>query len=226
MDNELQSVTLINREMKVVLSSIYERATKLKRLNLSRNKIEYLQDVEMRKMVHLTELTLSYNHLTQIPEGVGFLQNLRHLDISHNKITHLPSTICFLSSLEYLDLTKNHVSELPRNLGLLKQLSLIKASKNPMKNIPKEILQAPDHLLSYLRNLVQGSKICARMKLMFVGNGNIGKTSLVRALRRINMKRKIKFSPSFRARTSLQMNVDDQRNVATDGIGTNFLLFD
>jgi GTP-binding protein EngB required for normal cell division len=56
--------------------------------------------------------------------------------------------------------------------------------KNPIK-FPKEVLsRGDDVLLSFLRQRSKGTEVVYRMKLMFVGHGNVGKTSLLRALRR------------------------------------------
>jgi Leucine-rich repeat (LRR) protein len=173
--------------LSAIPEEVYNQAPKLVHLNFSKNQLTDVPQEHFRVMVNLTHLILAHNQLTSLPECLGFLPALKILDVNHNKLTHIldgtclsayceriPATICFLTSLDTLDITKNHITELPRNLGLMRDLHVIRANKNPLKGVPKEIQAVSDQLLSYLKNITQGSKAFARMKLMFVGNGNIG----------------------------------------------------
>ncbi len=71
-------------------------------------------------------------------------------------------------------------------------MKVLKATDNPLKSIPKEVI-VNDQLIPYLRNLHKGSKLCYRMKLMFVGGGNVGKTTLLKTLKRIKQGKTINF---------------------------------
>lgn len=57
----------------------------IKKLNLSRNKIEQI-DKCILNCTNLEELTLSNNQLTELPEFLHYLNNLRLIDVSGNDI--------------------------------------------------------------------------------------------------------------------------------------------
>ena len=55
---------------------------------------------------------------------------------------------------------------------------------NPLDFIPVEVVdRGKDAVLKYLLDLMGGDQLSQRLKLMFVGVENVGKTSLLRALR-------------------------------------------
>lgn len=100
----------------------------------------------------------------------------------------------------------NRLTELPKSLGGLMKLKVLKCGKNPWKKdmvVPKNVLSKGDEAtLAYLRNLfTSGEAYMNRMKcvlladvtglfihscnrLMFVGNGNVGKTSLLASFKK------------------------------------------
>ena len=49
--------------------------------------------------VHVTNLCLSNNRLTDLPAAVGRLTGLRELYLSNNRLVHLPTTIGSLTQL-------------------------------------------------------------------------------------------------------------------------------
>lgn len=119
-------------------------------------------------------MILFHNKLTEIPEEVGLLTNLKVLDLSANSLKSLPNSIGFLNSLEEINLTKNSLTELPKTLGGLPHLKSIEANRNPLKDIPKNIHGNTEQLLSYIRNASKGSKVIYNAKLMFMGGNSVG----------------------------------------------------
>jgi GTPase SAR1 family protein len=78
---------------------------------------------------------------------------------------------------------------------------------NPLSTIPNEVLNLGlKAILAYLKELEGGSESYSKVKLMFVGEANVGKTSLVSSFVNINRKKKDR------------KEVPAQPNIATDGI--------
>ncbi len=117
------------------------------------------------KLKNLETLNLSGKNLTTIPDEIGLLTNLISLDLSNNNLSTLPVTIEKLTKLKYLNL-----------------------SNNPRLQIPPEILNKTDNpqiIISYYVQLHKQNIKQLRLleaKVLFVGQGNVGKTSLVRLI--------------------------------------------
>eukprot|EP01102_Stenamoeba_stenopodia_P014052 TRINITY_DN4636_c0_g2_i1.p1 TRINITY_DN4636_c0_g2~~TRINITY_DN4636_c0_g2_i1.p1 ORF type:complete len:1322 (+),score=264.84 TRINITY_DN4636_c0_g2_i1:1203-5168(+) len=108
----------------------------------------------------LKQVIATYNKLTSLPESLKHLQNLTALDLSHNRLTELPSY-----------------------LHTLKSLSFFRVMHNPIKGVPRDfITQGDTQLLSFLKEQLGGYSSVYRSKLMFVGEGNVGKTCLLNSI--------------------------------------------
>jgi internalin A len=97
-----------------------------------------------------------------------------------NKISKLPSSLIQLQNLKVLDIRENEILALPaelRDMPTLKQLLL---AGNPLP-IPPELLRStsePKTLLSYYFS--HHTRLLNEVKILVVGQGSVGKTSLVR----------------------------------------------
>uniref|UniRef100_A0A1I8FWE5 non-specific serine/threonine protein kinase n=1 Tax=Macrostomum lignano TaxID=282301 RepID=A0A1I8FWE5_9PLAT len=116
-------------------------------------------------------------------------RSLESLVLSNQGIRRVPQEISALKQLRTLVLDNNlYLESVQGNLPELKVLSM-QGCEN-LKTPPQEILaQGMMATIAYLRRLASGSVACYRTKLMFVGLGGAGKTSLMRAL----------MSPDFKA---------------------------
>jgi hypothetical protein len=132
---------------------------------------------------HLGTLDLGLNRLKRLPKTIGRLQRLRELDLKGNRLTKIPSTIGDLHALVSLDLSDNRLTELPASLGRLTSLKVLNLEGNPLR-APLGTLAASGigDVLAYLRSL-EDAEPQYSAKLLLVGEGNIGKTSLIAALR-------------------------------------------
>lgn len=167
------------------------RVDSLKFLNLSLNRITVIPKSIIR-LVQLTNLYLYANQLTSIPEFLGDLSALRLIDVSGNQIRHLPDSVSRLINLEELDLTDNQLTSLPQPLAALPRLTELYLHGNQDLNIPVEILgpswsdvyhgktpKAPREILDYI---FSKRRPLNEAKLILVGQGGVGKTSLVKTL--------------------------------------------
>lgn len=102
-------------------------------LKTTSEKITY-QNPEETTMLHLTK-----QGLTDFPQEILGLINLKVLDLSHNKLTTLPKELEKLQNLEVLYLEDNQFSEFPLVVTKLTHLKSLSLSGNNLKEIPKEI---------------------------------------------------------------------------------------
>lgn len=182
-EGETDELVYEGRLLKTFPDCIQTRSAHITSLNLSNNKIGYVSEKVFIQMTNLHTLILTHNKLPSLPDSIGHLSKLKKLDVSQNKLSDIPSTVGFLTSLESLNASKNQLTDLPRNLGALTSLKTLDIKENKLKGFPKEALATSESLISYLQKSLQGTKKVYRMKIMVVGNGNVGKTTLLRRLR-------------------------------------------
>jgi hypothetical protein len=81
-----------------------------------------------------TNLDLSNNALTWLPENFPTLSHLIHLDLSKNQLTELPEYFGQLRHLRHLDLYSNQLSVLPVSFSQLKNLKWLDLKNNPLSD--------------------------------------------------------------------------------------------
>lgn len=167
----------------------------LKDLRVARNKIRTLPKA-IGHLSQLRELDLSENDLTHLPQTLGNLSRLEVLDLSHNKLTTLPEWIGRLSSLRRLVLESNRIAQLPHSIRNLQCLTELYLNGNPGLDLPAEvvgptlteILIDRGHrvdamkIIEYYFRVRGGRHPLNEAKLILVGRGAVGKTSLVNRL--------------------------------------------
>ena len=156
---------------------------RLRRLNLSHNRLtavpEFIADLS-----RLQSLDLSANQLTALPTSLCQLTTLRMLNLSHNRLAVFPEDVAHLSQLESLDLSVNELTNIPSSLANLENLQVLKLEGNPLN--PELAAAYHDGLNAvrrYLRSRSEAQVILNEAKLILVGEGEVGKSSLVAALR-------------------------------------------
>ena len=153
-------------------------------LDLSGNQLTSVPP-EIGQLVSLRQLDLRFNRLTTLPHEIGSLISLEILYLSDNQIATLPPVISRLTRLEVLDLDINRLGELPSEISQLTQLTWLDLRDNLLP-IPPEILERrykPDAIISYyLQHLIGQKRPLNEAKMLLVGQGSVGKTSLARRL--------------------------------------------
>ncbi len=137
---------------------------------------------EIGKLSGLTRLDLVGNRLAVLPPEIGELSRLTTLYLSDNQLTALPPEIGQLSRLEGLNLSDNQLAALPLELGRLTMLEFLDLDGNPLTSPPPEVVQqGTQAILAYLRSMLEAGVRQWVSKLLVVGEGGVGKTSLLRA---------------------------------------------
>jgi internalin A len=158
--------------------------TKLQQLDLDNNELTTLPS-EIGQLSGLYRFGISRNRLTSLPPEVGNLVKLRVLRLGFNLLTKLPDEIEKLRALQRLWLNSNKIASLPRGISKLTYLITLDLTRNPLP-IPPEILSKvsnPKAILVYYFGLEKlNRKKINQSKLLILGEGSVGKTSLVQQI--------------------------------------------
>jgi GTPase SAR1 family protein len=179
---QLQSLFLSFNQLSALPDGLAQ-LTQLQSLFLSGNQLSALPD-GLAQLTQLLVLDLSRNQLSALPDGLAQLTQLQSLDLSRNQLSALPDWLAQLTQLRYLDLSRNQLSALPDWLAQLTHLQSLGISGNPLSpDLAEAAEQGTERLLAYLRELAQDPAVLWQAKVMLVGEGEHGKTSLLRALK-------------------------------------------
>ena len=155
----------------------------LTNLNLGDNQLTRLPE-SMCNLTSLTNLEAWGNDLTQLPECLGALATVNSIDLWGNELTELPASFGNLSSITKLDLSDNQLTDLPNSFGNLTGLTTLDLAGNPLRSPLLEIsAEGTDAIKTYLALVSTNAVEMWTSKLLVVGEGAAGKTSLIKALR-------------------------------------------
>jgi internalin A len=157
--------------------------TALSTLDLRNNQLTELPE-SVGNLRTLATFSIGGNQLIELPESAGNLVSLTTLDLYDNRLTSLPESLGNLTSLANLDLCKNRLTRLPRTFAdLLRDELKLDLKENPLGDpLPELVNRGFEALAVYLRSLDDAIALY-EAKLLLVGEGNVGKTSLAAALR-------------------------------------------
>ncbi len=172
------------------------RLTQLRTLYLGASELTALPEW-LSQLTQLRTLDLDGNQLTELPEWLVRLTHLQRLVLRHNELTALPEWLGQLTHLQTLYLDGNQLTELPEQLRQLSHLERLFLHDNPELGLPPEILgptwqdvsgkdaqaAAPQGILDYyFRRQAGPTRRLNEAKMLIVGQGGVGKTSLVHYL--------------------------------------------
>lgn len=194
--NNLEKLALVNtlflnnNQIKEIKG--LEKNKWLTALFLSNNLVVEIKNLE--QLTQLVTLDLSVNQISEV-NGLKTLSKLASLDLSNNYIKELKDSENFntLNQLEELNLKGNQITEIPEYLATLGLPIYIEdkfvkkgifVEKNPFTNPPPEIIrQGNEAILEYFKQRKKaGEELFNEAKLILLGDGRSGKTSLANRL--------------------------------------------
>lgn len=201
---KLRQLSLSGNNLNVLPEEIGDLKQALCQLSLGNNSLTSLPP-QILKLTGLSQLYLSHNQLTGLPAEIVQLSALSQLDLRHNELTVFPREIVGLSGLTLLYLSNNQLTQLPPEIVQLGKLKVLFLQNNQLTRLPPEIAQMnltqmpvkgnplveppieiAQHgikaIKSYYKSLSIEKTPLSEVKVLFVGDGGSGKTSLMKRL--------------------------------------------
>jgi internalin A len=206
---ELRSLNLSGNRIRTDGASLLSALINLESLNITGCRIGPLGARFLEQLVELVELRAHGNSFdAEAMKHISLLQNLRRLDVSHNDVgsggvNHLGrlnqleelimaycgvtdlSALVNLDNLAVLDVSKNAISSRHSALWKKPRLRIVHLQNASLGDTPPEILgrnclqRLRRHMVAIERD---GAVQLRDVKVMILGNGQIGKTQLRRNL--------------------------------------------
>lgn len=180
----LEALAMSNNQLTEVPTEIFQLTT-LEVLLLDENQLTEVPK-EIIQLTNLRTLYLRNNQLTKLPKEIARLTNLRELHLDGNQFTELPKEIAQLTNLKVLFLTEAQLRNFADDLIKCKSISLmISEQKTEYRAIGREILartNSAKELLDYYSLIKGETRELNEAKVLVVGQGSVGKTSLIKRL--------------------------------------------
>jgi len=177
----LVSLDLSGNNLKA-LPAVMERLTNLARLSLANNPFLEIPAV-VWKLTNLVTLDLSNTELAELPEELSRLSQLAALYLARTHLKAVPESVLECSALAVLHLQENQIHELPLDLARLSALKDLDLDGNPLIFPPTIIAErGTEAILAFLREEAVSAVPVWSSRLILVGEGEVGKTSILRRL--------------------------------------------
>ena len=159
--------------------------------------------------------------LKEIPDYVRQFKRLTSLGVEDCQLNVLPDWLSVLSNLKTLNLRRNDIIDLPITLVQLEQLKSLALEDNPLNpELAAAYEQGIDSVMAYLRAKAESGEIVLNeAKLILVGEGEVGKTSLLAALRGEPFveKRSTTHGVEVDIKSLVVQDTDKNRNITLNG---------
>ncbi|CAM2066731.1 Roc domain-containing protein [Sulfidibacter corallicola] len=120
--------------------------------------------------------------MTTFPPALASLTNLTDLNLRNNQLTALIPELANLRKLHTLWLSENHIDTLPSVLFKIPSLWKLGIEGNPLVSPPLELFEAGHDAVTAYFDQSGPTRALAEVKLVLLGHGQAGKTSLVKQL--------------------------------------------
>ena len=139
---------------------------------------------EVFELKHLKILKLSNHRISHLSESLGNFTILKKLHLNGNQLTNLPEFLGNLTSLNELYLNGNQLKTLPESIGNLASLNKFYLSGNPLEKPPLDVaVKGIEEIKEYFEQLRKdGQDYIYEAKLLIVGEGGAGKTTLAKKI--------------------------------------------
>jgi internalin A len=167
----------------------------LQLLHVPYNQLTTLPE-SMGQLSRLKVLYVHNNQLTSLFDSIAHLSQLRILDVHSNQLIEVTDSIGRSIRLQNLNLSDNRLMTLPESLRTISSLEALYLHGNDALGLPIEVLGPtwqqvferkahplkPSEILDYYFRVRSGQRPLNEAKLILVGRGAVGKTSIVNRL--------------------------------------------
>ncbi|KIW05758.1 hypothetical protein, variant [Verruconis gallopava] len=130
-------IDLQGRNLITIPITLYQKATEIISLNLSRNLSLDVPKDFIQACTNLREIKYTSNEAWRLPPSLSLASRLTMLDVSNNRLEQLEhAELHKLQSLISLRLANNKIQSLPRNFGQYKALRSLNLSSNMLSSFP------------------------------------------------------------------------------------------
>lgn len=205
--SSLTTLTIFNNQGTIIIPEAIKELINLEVLYFSGNSLAAFPEAIL-DLKNLTSLSLFGNQIRDIPEAIADLKNLMNLYLFDNRLTEIPESLASLSKLKVLGLSSNQITEIPKAIAQLTNLSELSLGNNQLTVIPETIAQLTtithldldnnplnpvlqsaysggiEELFTYLKSVQNSEEVetLYEAKLVLIGEGDVGKTTLLKAL--------------------------------------------
>lgn len=220
--SQLRTMDVSNNRLTEFPESLAQLAT-LEELHIGANALNMLPQC-LNRITSLRHLYVQSNRLVMLPKWIVEFKELRTLNLSDNLLKELPESLSGLTCLQTLDLSGNDLARLPESLRNLTQLNELYLHRNDRLKIPREIV-GPTSIAGYkggktatnpasiLEYYFSRGRELRELKLIVLGRGEVGKTSLVRRLNGNQLRQDESETPGINI-SRLALNCKDGRVLA------------
>jgi internalin A len=191
---QLQTLVLYGNQLTSIPESLGQ-LTWLEIVYLSANQLTSIPG-SLGQLTQLQAIDLHGNQLTSIPESLGRLTQLQMLYLSDNQLASAPESLGQLTQLQTLVLSDNRLTSIPECLRRLTKLKELYLHGNDVLGLPAEVLgptwqevltkrakpAKPSDILDYYFRTRGGKRPLNEVKVILLGQGSVGKTSLVKRI--------------------------------------------
>jgi len=92
---------------------------------------------------HITELELSSNKLSELPDDLEELQFLRTVGLKYNQLKRMPAVLSRLPQLMVLEMSGNQISQVPETIGTMSMLKELNVGGNMITKVSDALCHLP-----------------------------------------------------------------------------------
>ena len=161
--------------------------SKIEWFSADANELVYLPD-ELGDLPHLRWLRIGSgrggNLFGSFPAAIRKIKGLRTLIALRCRFSEIPEWIGDLAELDELSLEENHLADLPSSIAKLDSLKELSLDKNPLNpELAAAHTEGIVAVMRYLRAKAEAQVVLNEAKLILIGEGEVGKSALLGALR-------------------------------------------
>ncbi|KAH0556375.1 hypothetical protein GP486_005703, partial [Trichoglossum hirsutum] len=136
--HKFSHVDLQGRNLITIPITLYQKATEIISLNLSRNLSLDVPKDFIQSCINLREIKYMSNEAWKLPPSLSLASRLTYLDISNNRLEQLEhANLSNLSSLVSVKVANNRLTRLPAYFGQFKSLRNLNVSSNYLETFPE-----------------------------------------------------------------------------------------